>query len=143
MMKMRACILERPGEIVLRELVVPDVSGGEMLVRVRAALTCGTDLKAFRRGHPVIPMPGVFGHEFSGIVEKTGRGVTGFSEGDEIMSVHSAPCLSCIYCKKKAYNLCEKIMDTKVLGAFAEYLVLPEHIVSQNVFHHIRKDRFE
>ena len=111
---------------------VPD--RGEVLVKIKAALTCGTDLKAFKRGHPVIPMPGVFGHEFSGVVAETGRGVKRFREGDEIMSVHSAPCLECGYCNKKLLNLCEQIMHTKILGAFAEYILLPPHIVKQNAF---------
>ncbi|MEW6408620.1 MAG: zinc-binding dehydrogenase [Nitrospirota bacterium] len=132
---MRANIIIRPGRIELHEVKIPKPSYGEILVKVKAALTCGTDLKAFSRGHPVIPMPGVFGHEFSGIVAAVGKGVKRFKKGDEIMAVHSAPCLKCSYCKKRLYNLCEKIMDTKVLGAFSEYILLPPHIVRQNVLH--------
>jgi len=109
----------KPGKIELQDIKTPSPSHGEILLKIKAALTCGTDLKAFRRGHPMIPMPGIFGHEFSGIVADVGKGVKGFKEGDEIMAVHSAPCLECRYCKKRLYNLCEKIMDTKVLGAFA------------------------
>ncbi len=127
--------LIKPGHIELREVKTPVPSSGEVLVRIKSALTCGTDLKAFLRGHPMIPMPGVFGHEFSGIVSETGRGVKGFKEGDEIMAVHTAPCLKCRYCKKRLYNLCENIMNTKVMGAFAEYILLPSHIVKQNLFH--------
>lgn len=132
---MRANILVEPGNIQLREVPCPVPSPGELVVRIRAALTCGTDLKAYTRGHPVIPMPGLFGHEFSGVVSGIGKGVKGFREGDEIMAVHSAPCLSCRYCKKKLHNLCENIMNAKVLGAFAEYILLPSPIVAQNVFH--------
>jgi len=130
-----ANLLIHPGKTELCEADTPRPSRGEILVQIKAALTCGTDLKAFKRGHPMIPMPGLFGHEFSGIVVETGRGVKRFKEGDEIMSVHTAPCLECSYCKKKLYNLCEKIMETKVLGAFAEYILLPAHIVRQNAFH--------
>lgn len=126
--------LVEPGRIELRKVKTPGPSKGELLVKVRAALTCGTDLKAFARGHPVIPMPGPFGHEFSGTVAAAGRGVTAFREGDEVMAVHSAPCLKCPYCRKGLHNLCENIMETKVLGAFAEYVLLPAHIVGQNVF---------
>ncbi|MFZ5998327.1 MAG: zinc-dependent alcohol dehydrogenase [Nitrospirota bacterium] len=132
---MIASYLIRPGAIEMREGATPVPSRGEVLVRIKAALTCGTDLKAFLRGHPMIPMPGVFGHEFSGIVEAVGKGVTKFNPGDAIMSVHSAPCLSCRYCKKKLFNLCEHIMQTKVMGAFADYILLPAHIVKQNIFH--------
>ncbi len=131
---MLACILKEPNNIEIQEIPTPEPSKGEILVKIKAALTCGTDLKAFKRGHILIPMPGVFGHEFSGIVAKIGKGVKKFKEGDKIMAVHSAPCLSCSYCQKKAFNLCENIMKTKVLGAFAEYIVLPYHLVKQNVF---------
>lgn len=140
---MLANLLIRPGKTELCETVTPGPSRGEILVQIKAALTCGTDLKAFKRGHPMIPMPGLFGHEFSGIVAETGRGVKKFKTGDEIMSVHSAPCLECSYCRKKLYNLCEKIMETKVLGAFAEYILLPAHIVRQNAFHKPEDITFE
>ena len=73
---------------------VPEPSRGEILVKIKVALTCGTDLKAFSRGHHVIPMPGVFGHEFSGIIAAAGKGVKKFRKGNEIMAVHSAPALS-------------------------------------------------
>jgi len=140
---LRANILVEPGNIQLREVRNPLPSRGELVIKIRAALTCGTDLKAYTRGHPVIPMPGVFGHEFSGVVSTVGKGVRGFREGDEIMAVHSAPCLACRYCEKRLYNLCENIMNAKVLGAFAEYILLPPHIVAQNVFHKPKNLSFE
>ncbi|MEW6001935.1 MAG: alcohol dehydrogenase catalytic domain-containing protein [Nitrospirota bacterium] len=140
---MQAGILIKPGIIEYREVNTPRPSPGEILVKIKAALTCGTDLKAFIRGHPMIPMPGVFGHEFSGIIAKTGKGAKNFKEGDEIMAVHSAPCLECRYCEKRRYNLCEKIMNKKVLGAFAEYVLLPSHIVKQNVFYKPKRLTFE
>ena len=82
---MKACFLIRPGKIELLKTKIPKTSEGELLVKIKAALTCGTDLKAFSRGHHVIPMPGVFGHEFSGIVADAGKGVRKFKKGDEIM----------------------------------------------------------
>jgi L-iditol 2-dehydrogenase len=124
----------RPETVEIKKVPVPLPADGEVLVRIRAALTCGTDLKAFLRGHPMIPMPGRFGHEFSGIIEATGTGVEGFLAGDEVMSAHTAPCLLCRYCGKGLYNLCENIMDTKILGAFAEFIIVPSHIVRQNMY---------
>lgn len=131
---MLANLLVKPGVLKLNEIKTPEPSHGEILVKIKASLTCGTDLKAFKRGHPLIPMPTVFGHEFAGIVEKVGRGVRRFSKGMEIMAVHSAPCGKCYFCKKDLHNLCEDIMKTKILGAFAEYILLPKHIVKHNVF---------
>ncbi|MFO0751812.1 MAG: alcohol dehydrogenase catalytic domain-containing protein [Thermodesulfovibrionales bacterium] len=132
---MIASFLVQPGVIETREIPCPEPSRGEVLIKVKAALTCGTDLKAFLRGHPLIPMPGVFGHEFSGIIAAAGGGVRAFKEGDAVMAVHSAPCRACHYCRKKLYHLCERLMSTKVLGAFAEYLLLPAPVVKQNLFH--------
>src|SRR5512139_570538 len=131
---MLAAILTRPGEIELQETAIPEPREGELLIEVKSSLTCGTDLKAFIRGHSYIPMPGPFGHEFSGIVVEKGKGTAKFKVGDPIMAVHSAPCLCCSYCKKGIFNLCENLMSTKVLGAYSEYLLLPKHIVRQNVF---------
>lgn len=136
-------IIVKPGKIELREIKTLSPSQGEILIKIKVALTCGTDLKAFKRGHPMIAMPGVWGHEFSGIVADVGKGFKRFKKGDEIMAVHTAPCLSCRYCQKKIYNLCEKIMDTKVLGAFSEYILLPSYIVRQNVFHKPKNLTFE
>ncbi len=131
---MQAAILTEPGRIDLRDIPMPEPGEGEVLVKIKAALTCGTDLKAFLRGHSLIPMPGPFGHEFSGVIVEKGKGVKTFREGDAIMAVHSAPCLSCAYCKKGIYNLCTNLMSTKALGAFAEYILLPQHVVRQNAF---------
>src|SRR5262249_55394722 len=107
---------------------------GEMVVRVRAALTCGTDIKAFERGHPKFPMPTPFGHEFAGEVAETGPGVRDFRAGDAIMAVPTVPCGRCYYCARQQENLCDTVMETMVLGAYAEYLKLPAPLVSTNVF---------
>lgn len=131
---MIACYIIKPGVFELREVPVPTPSTGELLIKIGAALTCGTDLKAFERGHSLMPMPGPFGHEFSGTVAKIGKGVDKFKDGDEILAVHTAPCLNCRYCAKKAFNLCETLMNAKILGAYAEYILLPQHIVRQNVY---------
>lgn len=131
---MKGHLLTAPGRIELRELPSPVPGPGEMVVRIAAALTCGTDLKAWRRGHPKIPFPSPFGHEFSGIVSAVGEGVRAFSPGDPVMAVHSAPCGGCFYCRAGQENLCDSIMDSKVLGAFAEEILLPAHIVARNVF---------
>lgn len=130
---MQALILEEPGCIRLQDVPIPQPGPGEILLRVKAATTCGTDLKAFLRGHPQIPMPGVFGHEYSGVVEASGEGAP-FRPGDAVMGVHSAPCRKCRWCLRGQENLCETIMATKVLGAYAEYLLIPQHIAALNVF---------
>lgn len=131
---MKSQYLTAPGHLECREIPSPHPEAGELVVRICAALTCGTDLKTWRRGHPKIPLPSPFGHEFSGIVSAVGEGVTLFRPGDPVMAVHSAPCGDCFFCRAGQENLCETIMETKVLGAFAEEIRLPAHIVARNVF---------
>lgn len=124
-----------PGQVRLINREVPRPGFGQLLVRVRCATTCGTDLKAYLRGHPQIPMPGPFGHEYAGDVAEVGDGVEQFSLGDSIMGVHSAPCGECHWCSRGQENLCPTVMGEKVLGSFSEFLLLPAHIVKRNLYH--------
>lgn len=131
---MRAHILVEPGKIDLREVARPVAGAGEIVVRIHTALTCGTDVKAFVRGHPKWPMPTPFGHEFCGDIAELGAGVQGFREGDAIMAAPTAPCGECYYCRRQQENLCETVMNTMVLGAYAEFIKLPARIVRTNVY---------
>jgi len=131
---MRSAILIEPKRIELRSVPMPQPARGAVVVRVRAALTDGTDLKAYRRGHPQMPMPTPFGHEFSGDVAAIGEGVTKFAVGDAVMSAHSAPCGACYWCTRREEELCESVMATKILGAYAEYIEVPRHIVERNCY---------
>jgi len=102
-------------------------------MRVEAALTCGTDVKVLRRGHPVmIPMvPTVFGHEMAGTVTAVGAGVRGWREGDRLVAANSAPCGVCPPCRAARPNLCEDLLF--VNGAYGEFLVLPPRLVEGNL----------
>jgi len=126
-------VLLQPGKIELQDVPVPAPSPGGIVVRVRTALTDGTDFKAFRRGHPRMPMPTPFGHEFSGDVAAAAPGVK-FSPGDAVMCVHTGPCGECYWCKRGQQELCETIMPEMILGAYAEYISVPERIVRQNCY---------
>lgn len=132
---MRSAILVEPKRVELRDLAVPAPPPGGIVVRVRAALTDGTDLKAYRRGHPQMPMPTPFGHEFSGDVAAVDAAVTKFAAGEAMMCVHSAPCGTCFWCARGEEELCESVMSTKILGAYAQYIAVPSHIVERNAFH--------
>jgi L-iditol 2-dehydrogenase len=131
---MRSAILVQPKIVELRDLEVPKAPPGGMVVRVRAALTDGTDLKAYRRGHPQMPMPTPFGHEFSGDVAAIDPTVTKFAVDDPVMCVHSAPCGRCFWCARGEEELCESVMSTKILGAYAQYIAVPSHIVDRNAY---------
>jgi len=131
---MRGHVLVRPGTIELRELPRPRPDPDGVVVRVRAALTCGTDLKAYLRGHPKFPMPTLFGHEFAGEIAAVGNEVRGLREGDAVMAAPTAPCGQCYYCDRQQENLCDQVMNTIALGAYAEYIKLPGSIVRTNLY---------
>ena len=129
---MKAVLFYAPQDIRYENTMIKPLSEGEILVRVEAALTCGTDVKTFRRGHPVLikEVPSGFGHEFAGIVEKVADGVDNVKVGDRVVCANSAPCGECFYCKREEYNLCENL--NLLNGAYAEYIVVPERIVKKN-----------
>lgn len=131
----RQAFLMKPRELVMREVAPPHPGSGEVLIQIKCALSCGTDLKAYRRGHPMWPMPTPFGHEFSGVVVEVGEGVDNFKLDDALMAAPTAPCGICFYCQRGQENLCAQAMDKMLLGAYADFLLIPAHIVRQNAFH--------
>ena len=131
---MKQCVLEEPGRLVVRDVRAPVPGPGGAVVRVRAALTCGTDLKAYRRGHPKMPCPTPFGHEVSGDIVALGDGVEGFEVGDAVMTANSGPCGQCFFCVRDQENLCGSLMDELLLGAYAEQVLLPARILGRNTF---------
>lgn len=129
---MKAILYYGPENISYEETQIKPLSKGEILVKVESALTCGTDVKTYRRGHPVLikSVPSGFGHEFAGTVAKIGEGVTKFKVGDRVVAANSAPCGECFYCKREEYNLCENL--DLLNGAYAQYIVIPSRIVEKN-----------
>ncbi len=129
---MRAVFYLGPEQIQLRQVPIPAPKEGELLVCVRAATTCGTDVKTFRRGHPKFPPPFIFGHEFGGDIVEVGKGVKNFKPGMRVTSNVFAECGECFFCKKGQGNLCENLVYN--FGAFAEYNIIPASIVRLNTF---------
>lgn len=132
-MKMKSIQYWGPQDIRYEEVSIRPLLEGEVLVKVESALTCGTDVKTYHRGHPVLikQVPSGFGHEFSGTVAKVGKGVEGFKEGDRVVAANSAPCGECFFCKREEFNLCENLDFLN--GAYAEYVIVPARIVKQNM----------
>lgn len=131
---MRQLYLAAPNDLRLREVDDPIPGVGEVVVKVKGATTCGTDLKTLRRGHPKFPMPTPFGHEFSGVISAIGAEVENWRVGDEVMSAPTAPCGECPLCRRGLSNLCNLCMDGLILGAFAEKVRIPAHIVRRNLY---------
>jgi L-iditol 2-dehydrogenase len=135
---MLAVCFYEPGEMKAEHVPIPTAGHGELIVKNHVALTCGTDVKMFKRGHPLAKPPQIMGHEFSGTISEVGAGVQKFKVGMKVVAANSAPCNKCFYCLMHQPNLCEHL-DENILGftwpgSYAEYVRIPERIVRQNTF---------
>jgi L-iditol 2-dehydrogenase len=131
---MTAAVLYGKENVQIETVDVPQIGRGDVLVRVRAALTCGTDVKVFRRGYHarMIVPPALFGHELGGDIVAMGKDVRGFKMGQRVVAANSAPCGECFYCRRNQENLCEDLLFNN--GAYAEYIRIPERIVRRNMY---------
>lgn len=129
---MQAAILHGREDIRIENVPVPKAETGELIVQVGAALTCGTDLKVFRRGYHarMIVPPALFGHELAGTVVEAGAGVENFKSGDRVVALNSAPCGNCYFCQHNQENLCDDLLFNN--GAYAEFIRIPARIVAKN-----------
>jgi len=130
---MNAALFYGPGDVRFEKTEIPTPGPGEVLVKVEAALTCGTDIKTYQRGHPAMikRVPSTFGHEFCGTIVEVGEGVTRFQSGMRVVACNAAPCQECFYCKSNRQNLCEDLLVLN--GAYAEYILIPDRVVRYNL----------
>lgn len=119
-------------DLRVEDVEKPQAEHGEILVRIKAATTCGTDLKIYQRGYveKVIRLPTIFGHEWAGEVVEVAEGLKWPGRGMRVRAGNSAPCLRCATCRKGKYNLCENMIW--LWGAYAEYIKIPAHMVPVN-----------
>ena len=109
------------------------LKAGEARVQIEAALTCGTDLKVFKRGYHakmIIP-PALFGHEFAGVISALAPDVTGWRAGERVAVANSAPCGQCFFCRNHQENLCDDLLFLN--GAYAKSIVVPARLVQKNL----------
>lgn len=117
--------------LVIKETAIPQVGKREVLVKLKAAGICASDIyymegKLRYSKTPIIP-----GHEGSGVVEKIGEKVSNVSPGDRVVVHYVISCGKCIYCLEGKENLCKfvKLIGFDLDGTFAEYIVVPEYNV--------------
>lgn len=144
---MKALILTEYKNLIYTDAEKPRIkSPHDLLVRIKAAAICGSDVHGYdgSTGRRIPPL--IMGHEASGIVEETGSGVENFHKGDRITFDSTIYCGTCRFCREGRVNLCD---NRKVLGVscdeysrdgvFAEYVVIPDHIAypipDQTTFH--------
>jgi len=132
---MTAAVLYGKEDLRIEQVPVPSAGPGEIVVSVAAALTCGTDLKVYRRGYhaKMLKPPIPFGHELAGTVVEVGKGVRKFRVADRVVALNSAPCDACYYCRHNQQNLCDDLLFNN--GAYAEYIRIPARIVEKDTLH--------
>lgn len=132
--KMTAAVLYGSEDLRIEQIDVPALAPDEVLLRVRLALTDGTDLKVWKRGYhaKMIQPPAIFGHEVVGDIAAVGKRVDAkWRIGTRMIAANSAPCLRCYHCRRGQENLCEDLLFNN--GAYAEYMRIPGRIVTENM----------
>lgn len=130
---MRAAVLYGKEDIQIEEVPEPALRPGEVRVQIGAALTCGTDLKVYRRGYhaKMIVPPAVFGHEMAGTISEIHPETSGWRVGERVVIANSAPCGECFFCHHGQENLCDDLLFLN--GAYAQSIVVPARIVEKNL----------
>jgi L-iditol 2-dehydrogenase len=130
---MRAAVLHGKELIRVEEVRLQSLRPGEVRIRIEVALTCGTDLKVFKRGYhaKMIVPPAKFGHEFAGVISEVAPDVSAWSVGERVVAANSAPCGECFYCRNRQENLCDDLLFLN--GAYAKSIVVPARIVQKNL----------
>lgn len=130
---MRAAVLYGKEDVRVEDVPLRSLNPGEVRVKIEAALTCGTDLKVFRRGYhaKMLVPPTVFGHELAGTISEVGPGAGDWKVGDRVVAANSAPCDECFHCRNDQQNLCDDLLFLN--GAYAESIVIPARITRKNL----------
>lgn len=129
---MKAAVLKKVGVIEIEDVPVPKPADDEVLVRIKSVGVCGSDIHYYRHGRIgtyVVEKPIILGHESSGEIVETGKGVRSLKIGDRVSLEPGIPCRKCIFCKTGRYNLCPDVVfmaTPPVDGAFVEYVAFPE-----------------
>jgi L-iditol 2-dehydrogenase len=132
--QMMAAVLYGKEQLQIEPVAIPRIDKTDVLVRVRTALTCGTDVKVFRRGYHarMIVPPALFGHELAGDIVAVGENVRGWHVGQRVVAANSAPCANCYYCRRGLENICDDLLFNN--GAYAEFIRIPSRIVERNMY---------
>ncbi|MDB6016945.1 MAG: Alcohol dehydrogenase, zinc-binding protein [Pedosphaera sp.] len=140
---MKAAVLYGQEQIRVEDVALPPLSPGGVRIQIEAALTCGTDLKVFKRGYHarMIVPPAVFGHELAGVISEIHPTVIGWRLGERVVVANSAPCGQCFYCQNNQESLCDDLLFLN--GAYAESIAVPARLVEKNLLRLKLETRFQ
>ena len=124
---MRSLVCNRPGALAVEDRPRPQPGEGEVLVRIRRAGVCGTDLHIFEGSHPFLEYPRVIGHELSGEVADRGPGCA-IPIGQQVYIIPYLACGACVACRRGKTNCCQRIgvLGVHIDGGMADYVCVPE-----------------
>lgn len=131
---MKAALLKQIDILEYTEVETPKIEDTDLLIKVKAAAICGTDLRIYHgKKTKGIRFPSVIGHEFSGEVVEVGKKVSAFSTGDRVCVDPVLPCGGCFYCLNEMENVCQnrEALGYEYDGCFAEYIRIPGKFVER------------
>lgn len=128
---MKTVLLKKPGEILISEIEKAVRLDGEVLIRVRSAGICGSDIGAYKGVNPLVTYPRVIGHEIAGEVVEIGADETVFAVGDRVILEPYVYCGKCYPCSIGHTNCCENltVRGVHIEGGMAEYVSHPRHLL--------------
>jgi len=129
---MKIAELVKIGKIGYREVPTPHAGPGEIVLKTRAVGLCGTDVKAYFRGHPYFTPPCILGHEFAGTIVEVGPEVDRFEVGERVVAAPYVECGVCDLCQHGLGEMCEH--KAFISGALQEFILIPRAIVEQATF---------
>ena len=126
---MLACFLDTPKKVRVKDVPIPKLTPGDILVRMEASGICGTDLEKIEGQ---LGPGGILGHEVSGTIERVAKDVTRYKPGDRVVAHHHVPCYQCVDCSRGDFTLCNEFKKTNIDPCgFAEYFRVPEYNVAR------------
>ena len=128
---MKAAVFEAVKSVKVKEVPIPEIGEGEVLVQVKNTGICGTDWSIYNGWYSADKLPMIPGHEFSGIIAKVGRTGNGFKEGDRVTADINMSCGHCYYCIRGDQLLCNNFTQLGIHtnGTFAEYVKAPASLL--------------
>ena len=126
---MLACFLEAPHKVTVRDVPMPKLGRGDILIRMEASGICGTDLEKIEGQ---LGPGGILGHEVSGTIETVADGIVDYEPGDRVVAHHHVPCYQCSECSRGDFTLCNEFKKSNIDPCgFAEYFRVPEGNVAR------------
>ena len=131
---MKAALYKGPKDLTVVEVDKPRPAKNEILIKVKACATCGTDAKIFNHGHPRLTPPQIIGHEISGEIVEVGSEIANYKVGDRVQVIAAIPCGNCWLCQSGRMTICQNqlSMGYQFAGGFAEFMIIPNVVIRVN-----------